>query len=197
MNIISNFDEISDYHTFLNKRFSEKEVSDLNKVVDSILLESLNNNYNLVNDFLEREIKKDFANANYLIKLIPNKENEEIICLANKKIDEFYPNVLIKAKDTKKDYLEGRMSLGPDKKDFEYVINNPHCINDVLSNGDSKMVHNQIIVFSAPNFDSANARVSYKKDYVNLDSITHIYKIIKNIDIIPFVPDQNRKFVKL
>lgn len=201
--------ELPVYSKIFNKEFSELDINFLTDVVNSILYESQINNTENVNSFLEREIKKNFANS-FLLQYLINKKGEDelyklMVKSCKEQIDNFYPRVLIKGgKNQEKYSLCGRISLGPEKKDFEYLINNPSCFFNMLNKDyhnhkvDDKL-NNKIIVMHEPSFDEKQKIISFKKDYVNPSFITYIYKI-KDKHMLCFKPEKSdgkTNFVRL
>ncbi len=178
------FKGLPEYSEIFNKKFSELDISSLTGIVKSILYGSQSNNTENVNSFLEREIKKNFLNA-FLLQYLVCKEKENNLVetvkeAVKEKINDFYPQVLLKGKRRGKNYsLDGRISLGPKKKDFEYLINHPSCVYDVLENGNYKF-SDKMIVIHKPSFDEKQDIISVEKCYVDPSSINYIYKIEDN-----------------
>ncbi|MBU4284150.1 MAG: hypothetical protein KJ968_03515, partial [Nanoarchaeota archaeon] len=157
-----------------------------------------------VNSFLEREIKKNFLNAFLLQYLVCKEKGDNLVETVKEavkeKINDFYPQVLLKGKRRGKDYsLGGRISLGPAKKKFVDVINNPRCVYDISENGNYKF-SDKIIVIHKPSFDEKQDIISVEKCYVDPSSINYIYKIEDN-HMLCFKSetslDGKTKFVKL
>ena len=198
------FKGLPEYSEIFNKKFSELDISSLTGIVESILYESQSNNTENVNSFLEREIKKNFLNA-FLLQYLVCKEKKDNITetvkeAVKEKINDFYPQVLLKGKRRGKDYsLGGRTSLGPEKKDFEYLINHPGCVYDISENSNPKF-SDKIIVIHKPSFDEKQGIISVEKYYVDPSSINYIYKIEDN-HMLCFKSetslDEKTKFVKL
>jgi len=178
------FKGLPEYSEIFDKKFSELDISSLTGIIESILYESQSNNTENVNSFLEREIKKNFLNA-FLLQYLVYKEKKDNITETVKeaikeKINDFYPQVLLKGKRRDKDYsLGGRISLGPEKKDFEYLINHPGCVYDISENGNCKFT-DKIIIIHKPSFDEKQGIISVEKCYVDPSFINCIYKIRDN-----------------